>query len=113
VLQTTDKKVNEVTPALFKLASDAETLSSCRMDDVEALIRPLGLAPTKSKNIVAAAKMLVDVHGGNVPSSFKELEALPGVGHKTASVIMAQCFGSVLRVTGTRPSCTCCPSDFT
>jgi endonuclease III len=99
MLQTTDKKVNQVTPALFKLAPDAEALCRCSPEEVEAIIRTVGLAPTKSKSIVNTAKRLVELHGGSVPNTFEELEDLPGVGHKTASVVMAQCFGSVVLLT--------------
>ncbi|GAB4821817.1 hypothetical protein N2152v2_008863 [Parachlorella kessleri] len=91
--QTTDKKVNEVTPALFKLAPDAAAMAALAAETIEGCIRQLGLAPTKAKNLQAMAQMLVERHGGEVPDSFEALEALPGVGHKTASVVMAQCFG--------------------
>jgi HhH-GPD superfamily base excision DNA repair protein len=92
-VQTTDKKVNEVTPALFKLAADAAALAQADVSKVQAIIRTVGLAPTKSKNIVNTAQQLVELHGGAVPNTFEELEQLPGVGHKTASVVMAHCFG--------------------
>ena len=91
--QTTDKKVNEVTPALFAEAPNAPALAALPVERVQALIRQVGLAPTKAKNLVAMARQLVDRHGGEVPASFEALEALPGVGHKTASVVMAQGFG--------------------
>lgn len=91
--QTTDKKVNEVTPALFAEAPDAAALAALPVDRVQSLIRQVGLAPTKAKNLVAMARLLVERHGGTVPASFDALEALPGVGHKTASVVMAQGFG--------------------
>lgn len=91
--QCTDKKVNEVTPALFKAAPDPAAMAAMRVDDVLAIIRPLGLAPTKAKNLVALAGLLMERHGGQVPESFEQLEALPGVGHKTASVVMSQAFG--------------------
>jgi endonuclease-3 len=88
--QTTDLKVNECTPSLFELAPDALTMSKLSPQQVEGHIRTLGLAPTKAKNLVGMSKMLVDLHRGAVPSTFEELEALPGVGHKTASVVMSQ-----------------------
>lgn len=88
--QTTDLKVNECTPALFAVAPDALSMSKMQASEVEGYIRTLGLAPTKAKNLVGMSKMLTDLHRGNVPSTFEELEALPGVGHKTASVVMAQ-----------------------
>lgn len=91
--QTTDKKVNEVTPALFAEAPDAAGLAALDVRRIEHHIREIGLAPTKSKNLSNMAKMLMEHHGGQVPDTFEALEALPGVGHKTASVIMAQAFG--------------------
>jgi adenine-specific DNA glycosylase len=93
--QTTDRKVNEVTPALFSMAPDATALALCDVQSVEATIRQVGLAPTKAKNIVRTAQLLVERHGGGVPDTFDALEALPGVGHKTASVVMVQCHGCV------------------
>lgn len=90
-MQTTDKKVNEVTPALFAEAPCAETMAAQDPQVVEGLIKQVGLAPTKSKNLVKTAQMLMDIHSGMVPKTFEELEELPGVGHKTASVVMAQC----------------------
>ena len=91
--QTTDKKVNQVTPALFKAGPNAELMSKLNVETIQSIIREVGLAPTKSKNILKLSKMLVELHNGNVPNTFEELEALPGVGHKTASVVMAQAFG--------------------
>jgi endonuclease-3 len=91
--QTTDKKVNEVTPALFALAPTAEAMAAQSVESVLALIRTVGLAPTKAKNLVAMSKLLVERHGGAVPADLEALEALPGVGHKTASVVMVQAFG--------------------
>jgi endonuclease-3 len=90
--QTTDKKVNEVTPALFALGPSAAEMSRLTPEQVLAIIRPLGLAPGKSKNVVAMSKLLMERHGGQVPANLPDLEALPGVGHKTASVVMAQAF---------------------
>lgn len=91
--QTTDKKVNECTPALFQLAPDAASMAGTDVADICAAIRQLGLAPTKAKNLKALSQILVDQHGGQVPASLEALEALPGVGHKTASVVMCQAFG--------------------
>jgi endonuclease-3 len=91
--QTTDKKVNEVTPALFDLGASPELMSARAVGEVLAVIRTLGLAPTKAKHVVALSQILVAEHSGEVPASFEALEALPGVGHKTASVVMAQAFG--------------------
>lgn len=91
--QTTDKKVNECTPALFQLAPDAAAMAAAEQADIQACIRSLGLAPTKAKNLKAMSQLLVEQHGGQVPASLAELELLPGVGHKTASVVMCQAFG--------------------
>jgi len=91
--QTTDKKVNEVTPALFAVASTPATLAALPVERIQRLIREIGLAPTKAKNLKATAQRLLDVHGGRVPADFDALEDLPGVGHKTASVVMSQAFG--------------------
>ena len=90
--QTTDLKVNEVTPALFAKASSARAMAALDVDTILADIRQVGLAPTKARNIKRLSEMLVEHHGGEVPASFEALEALPGVGHKTASVVMAQAF---------------------
>ena len=91
--QTTDLKVNEVTPALFAKASSAAAMARLEVDTILADIRQVGLAPTKAKNIKRLSELLVERHAGEVPASFEDLEALPGVGHKTASVVMAQAFG--------------------
>lgn len=91
--QTTDKKVNEVTPHLFKRAPDAAAMACMEVADIQAIIQPIGLAPTKAKNLSNMSKLLLERHGGEVPGSFAELEALHGVGHKTASVVMSQAFG--------------------
>lgn len=90
--QTTDKKVNAVTPALFARAPDAAALAALDVETVRDLIREVGLAPQKAKALVGLGRLLVERHGGAVPRTFAELEALPGVGHKTASVVMAQAF---------------------
>jgi len=91
--QTTDKKVNEVTPELFRVGPDAERMSKIPVEQIQNLIREIGLAPTKAKNIRRLSEMLIESHEGEVPQTFEELEELPGVGHKTASVVMAQSFG--------------------
>jgi len=91
--QCTDARVNTVTPALFSLASDPETMSIQTVERVREIIRPCGLSPSKSKAIVGLSKILVNEHNSTVPQSFEALERLPGVGHKTASVVMAQAFG--------------------
>ena len=91
--QTTDKKVNEVTPALFARANTPEKMAALEVETIRELIREIGLAPTKAKNLKKMAELLVSRHNGKVPESFEELEDLPGVGHKTASVVMAQAFG--------------------
>ena len=90
--QTTDKKVNQVTPNLFEIAPNAELMSQLEAEKIQSIIREVGLAPTKAKNIKKLSEMLVELHDGNVPDNFEDLEALPGVGHKTASVVMAQAF---------------------
>jgi endonuclease-3 len=91
--QCTDKRVNEVTPALFALGDTPEKMMRVPVEEIHAVIRSCGLAPAKSKNISRLSRLLVERHGGAVPRTFEELEALPGVGHKTASVVMAQAFG--------------------
>jgi endonuclease-3 len=91
--QTTDARVNLVTPALFAEANTPEEMSKLTVAQILKHIKTCGLAPTKAKNLKAMALMLVDDFQGKVPQSFEELERLPGVGHKTASVVMAQCFG--------------------
>ena len=91
--QTTDKKVNEVTPRLFALASTPEEMAALDVEVIRETVKTVGLAPTKAKNLRAASRQLVERHGGQVPKNFEDLEALPGVGHKTASVVMAQAFG--------------------
>jgi endonuclease III len=82
-----------VTPALFGAAPDPASMLALGQEKILAFIRPLGLAPTKARNIEALSRRLLEEHGGAVPKSFEALEALPGVGHKTASVVMAQAFG--------------------
>ncbi len=90
--QTTDKKVNEVTPRLFAVASTPEEMGRLDPDEIHALIREIGLAPTKAKNLWLMANQIVD-RGGEVLPDWEFLESLAGVGHKTASVVMAQAFG--------------------
>lgn len=91
--QTTDARVNLVTPALFARADTPARMSRLPVEEIHELIRTCGLAPAKARNIAALSRLLVERHGGAVPRTFEELEALPGVGHKTASVVMAQAFG--------------------
>lgn len=91
--QCTDVRVNLTTPALFARASTPEVMRQVPVADIQAIIRPCGLAPAKARAISGLSEILETRHGGNVPESFEELEALPGVGHKTASVVMSQAFG--------------------
>jgi endonuclease-3 len=91
--QCTDARVNLVTPPLFARAPDVHALAKLRATQILPFIRSCGLAPTKAKNLAALARALVAEHGGEVPRDFAALEALPGVGHKTASVVMSQAFG--------------------
>lgn len=88
----TDERVNKTTPKLFALADTPQKMMKCAVDEVEKIIRPLGLSRAKAKNIVKLSEILVKEHKGKVPASFEELEALPGVGHKTAAVVMCQAF---------------------
>ena len=91
--QTTDKLVNEVTPALFARASTPAALAALPVPEIKQLIRRIGLSEGKAKNLKRLSEILVAEHGGEVPRTFEELEALPGVGHKTASVVLNQGFG--------------------
>lgn len=91
--QTTDKKVNEVTPALFRRAPTPAALGALEQREIQDLIKQIGLAPQKAKALKGLGTMISELHGGQVPQSFEQLEALPGVGHKTASVVMSQAFG--------------------
>ena len=91
--QCTDKKVNEVTPALFAAGPDPAAMAALEESEILGYIRQLGLAKTKAKNVRRLAELLLERHAGQVPQSFEALEALPGVGHKTASVVMSQAFG--------------------
>lgn len=91
--QCTDERVNQVTPRLFALADNAQAMSEVSQQQVYDIIRPCGLAPQKSKAIVNLSKILMDQYNGEVPEDIAALETLPGVGHKTASVVMSQAFG--------------------
>ncbi len=91
--QCTDERVNRVAPELFSRADTPEAMAHLPAGAIRRIIRPCGLAPSKSSAISGLSRMLVEQHGGRVPDSFEALEALPGVGHKTASVVMAQAFG--------------------
>jgi len=91
--QCTDERVNKVTPHLFALADNAEEMKLLQVDEIKAIIRPCGLSPRKSKAIHELSAILSEQYNGEVPPSFQALEKLPGVGHKTASVVMAQSFG--------------------
>ena len=91
--QCTDKRVNEVTPLLFARASTPEAMAGLSVEEIRKIIRPCGLAPAKSKHIHALSNILLEEYDGLVPESLKALETLPGVGHKTASVVMSQAFG--------------------
>jgi endonuclease-3 len=91
--QCTDARVNKITPGLFKLASDPLNMSKLSVDEINTIVRPCGLAPRKAKAIHGLSLILLQKHDGQVPRTFEELEELPGVGHKTASVVMAQSFG--------------------
>jgi endonuclease III len=91
--QCTDERVNQVTPALFALADNPANMAALDVDQIKAIIRPCGLSPQKSKAIKRLSEILLEEHGGVVPEDMEALERLPGVGHKTASVVMSQAFG--------------------
>ena len=91
--QCTDKRVNEITPHLFALASTPQEMVKLSVEQIKEIIRPCGLSPAKSKAIHRLSEMILEFHGGEVPQSFEALEELPGVGHKTAGVVMSQAFG--------------------
>jgi len=91
--QCTDARVNTVTPLLFAKARTPEAMAALSVDEIAAIIRPCGLTPMKSKGIHQFSKMIMELHQGEVPQSFEALEAMPSVGHKTASVVMSQAFG--------------------
>ena len=91
--QCTDERVNKVTPSLFALADNPDGMQRVKVAAIEGAIRSCGLAPGKARNISELSRLLMEEHGGKIPADFGALEALPGVGHKTASVVMAQAFG--------------------
>lgn len=91
--QTTDKKVNQVTPDLFAVAGTPQRMAKLEEFEIKELIKEIGLSNTKAKNLKRMAELLLERHNGIVPQTYEELEALPGVGHKTASVVMSQGFG--------------------
>ena len=91
--QCTDERVNQVTPALFKNVGNPISMLTLGIEEVQQIIRPCGLSPKKSRAIIALSQILIEKHRGKVPVSYQELESLPGVGHKTASVVMSQGFG--------------------
>lgn len=91
--QCTDERVNKITPLLFAQADTPQAMTHLSVEQIREIIRPCGLSPSKSKAIHELSGILIEQHAGQVPQSFEELEALPGVGHKTASVVMAQAFG--------------------
>jgi endonuclease-3 len=90
--QSTDVGVNKITPLLFSLADNPYDMIKLSVEEIRDIIRPVGLSPMKSKGIHGLSKILIEKHGGVVPKSFEDLEALPAVGHKTASVVMSQAF---------------------
>ncbi len=92
--QSTDKKVNEITPKLFEKANTPAKMNKLEVNEIQIIIRQIGLAPTKAKNIKKMSQQLLEKHQGEVPNTFEELEELAGVGHKTASVLMAQAFNT-------------------
>lgn len=91
--QCTDARVNQITPLLFAKADTPEAMVRLSVEEIQDIIRPCGLSPMKSKGIYGLSKILIEKHSGNVPDNFADLEELPAVGHKTASVVMSQAFG--------------------
>ena len=91
--QCTDERVNQITPLLFAKANNPTDMLKLSVEEIQNIIRPCGLSPMKSKGIYGLSKMIMEEHGGLVPQSFEALEAMPSVGHKTASVVMSQAFG--------------------
>lgn len=91
--QSTDARVNIITPLLFEKADNPYDMIKLTVDEIREIIKPVGLSPMKSKGIHGLSKILIEEHNGEVPQNFKDLEALPAVGHKTASVVMSQAFG--------------------
>ncbi|HYC84885.1 MAG TPA: endonuclease III [Chryseosolibacter sp.] len=92
--QCTDERVNKTTPSLFALADNPHDMAKIPVDQIREIIKPCGLSPAKSKAISKLSQILVEKYNGQVPQTFEELEQLPGVGHKTASVVMTECFGA-------------------
>jgi len=91
--QCTDERVNQITPKLFARADNPHDMVKLSVEEIREIIKPCGLSPMKSKGILGLSKMIIDQHNGKVPASFEALEAMPAVGHKTASVVMSQAFG--------------------
>ncbi|MEY2938589.1 MAG: endonuclease, partial [Bacteroidota bacterium] len=91
--QCTDKRVNEITPLLFSKAKTPQEMALLSVEEIKSIIRPCGLSPAKSKAIHRLSEIILEKHNGQVPNTFEDLEALPGVGHKTAGVVMSQAFG--------------------
>jgi len=91
--QSTDARVNTITPLLFAKADNPYDMVKLSVEEIKAIIRPVGLSPMKSKGIYGLSKMIIELHNGKVPDNFEDLEAFPAVGHKTASVVMSQAFG--------------------
>ena len=91
--QCTDERVNKITPHLFKKANNPYEMVKLSVSEIKEIIKPCGLSPMKSNGIYGLSKIIIEKHQGNVPKSFNDLEELPGVGHKTASVVMSQAFG--------------------
>jgi endonuclease-3 len=91
--QSTDVRVNQITPLLFEVADNPYDMVKLSVEEIREIIKPVGLSPMKSKGIHGLSKILIEKHNGMVPQSFEDLEALPAVGHKTASVVMSQAFG--------------------
>ena len=91
--QCTDERVNQITPNLFKKADNPYDMINLTVEEIKEIIRPCGLSPMKSKGIYGLSKIIIEKHNGLVPKNFEDLEELPGVGHKTASVVMSQAFG--------------------
>ena len=91
--QSTDVRVNQITPILFEKADNPYDMVKLTVEEIKEIIKPVGLAPMKSKGIYGLSKILIEKYGGKVPKTYKELEALPAVGHKTAAVVLSQAFG--------------------
>ena len=91
--QCTDERVNQITPHLFAKANNPADMLKLSVEEIQQIIRPCGLSPMKSKGIYGLSQMIMELHNGEVPASFEALEAMPAVGHKTASVVMSQAFG--------------------